>query len=199
MPHPPPFDTIVLNIHMSILNPSFLCLKVGAVFDHFGYPAPRLDEWQQRTWYDLGTAQSLLQTMQSRLIRGCPTIAGPIVPATLASTSDSNVPPAHSSIGNKAPRTLAGQLQVARAVSTSTRGTSQSGNAPRKGQKKGQKKRKRKDTPAPSESSDFGPVSPKQHKKEEEEPGTPTESITSSPDGPFTNRDSDATDSAPEG
>ena len=137
--------------------------------------------------------------MRSRLIRGCPAVAGPIVPATLTSTSALNVPPARSSIGNKAPRTLAGQLQVARAVSTSTSGTSQSGNASRKGQKKGQKKRKRKNTPIPSESSDFGPVSPKQRKEEEEELKTPTESISSSPDGPFTNRDSDATDSAPEG
>ena len=92
-----------------------------------------------------------------------------------------------------------GQLQVARAVSTSTSSTSQSGNVSRKGQKKGQKKRKRKGTPAPSESSDFGPVSPKQRKVTEEETRTPPESITSSPDGPYTNRDSDATDSAPEG
>ena len=77
--------------------------------------------------------------------------------------------------------------------------TSQSDNTPCKEQKKGQKKRKRKDTPALSESSDFVPVSPKQCKKEEEGPRTPTESITSSPDGPFTNRDSDTTDSVPEG
>ena len=187
---------------MHTFNPiaSLFSLKVGAVFDHFGYPAPQLDEWQQRTWYDLGTAQGLLQTMRSRLVRGCPTVAGPIVPATLASATDSKAPPARSSIGNKAPRTLAGQLQVARAVSTSTSSTSQSGNVPRKGQKKGQKKRKRKSTPAPSESSDFGPVSPNQRKVTEEEPKTPTESITSSPpDGPYTNRDSNATDSAPEG
>ena len=193
------FDTIASDIYMFILIASLSSLKVGAVFDHFGYPAPRLDEWQQRTWYDLGAAQGLLQSMRSWLVRGCPAIAGPIVPATLASTSDLNVPPARSSIGNKAPRTLAGQLQVARAVSTSTSSTSQGGNVSCKGQKKGQKKRKRKDTSVPSESGDFGPLSPKQRKEEEEKPGTSTESITSSPDGPFTNRDSNATDSAPEG
>ena len=122
-------------------------LKVGAVFDHFGYPAPRLDEWQQRIWYDLGAAQEYLQTMRSRLVRGCPTVAGPIVPATLASATASTAPSARSSIGKKAPRTLAGQLQVARAVSTSPSSTSQSRSTPRKGQKKGQKKRKLKNTP----------------------------------------------------
>ena len=188
------------NIYIYVLFLSLFSLKVGAIFDHFGYPAPRLDEWQQRTWYDLGAAQSLLQTMRSQLVRGCPAVAGPIAPATLASTSDSNIPPARSSIGNKAPRTLAGQLQVARAVSTSTSSATPRGNRPRKEQKKGQKRRKKKDTLVPSESSDLGPQSPKQHKGEEEEkPGTPTESVSSSPDGPYTNRNSDAADSAPEG
>ena len=178
----------------------FFSLKVGAVLDHFGYPAPRLDEWQQRTWYDLGTAQDFLQTMRSRLVRGCPAVAGLTVPATLAPATVSTAPPARSSVGKKAPRTLAGQLQVARAVSTSTSSTSQSRNAPHKGQKKGQKKRKRKSTPVPSEGSNVGPVSPKQQKVAEEEPKTSTESIASSPpDGPYTNRDSDATDSSPEG
>ena len=138
--------------------------------------------------------------MRSRLICGCPAVAGPIVPATLASTLDSDIPLACSSIGNKAPRTLAGQLQVARAVSTSTSSAAQSGNEPRKEQKKGQKKKKKKDTPIPSESSNLGPQSPKQRKGEEERPATPMESVSSSPpDGPYTNRSSDATDSVPEG
>lgn len=177
----------------------FFSLKVGAVFDHFGYPAPRLDEWQQRTWYDLGAAQSLLQAMRSRLIRGCPAVAGPIVPATLTPTTRSTASSARSSIGNKAPRTLAGQLQVAQAVSTPASSTSQSSNVPRKGQKKGQKKGKRKRTPVPSEDGDNSPVSPKQQKVGGEEPKTSSGSDSSPPDGPYTNRDSDATDSAPEG
>ena len=91
-------------------------------------------------------------------------------------------------------------MQVARAVSTSTGSAAQSGNGSRKEQKKGPKKRKKKDTPVPSESSDLGPQSPKQCKGEGERPETPTESVSSSPpDGPYTNRNSDATDSAPEG
>ena len=138
--------------------------------------------------------------MRSRLVRGCPAVAGPIAPATLTPATVSKAPSARSSIGKKAPRTIAGQLQVARAVSTSASSTSQSHSASHKGQKKGQKKRKQKSTPVPSEGSDTGPVSPKQRKVSEEEPKTSTESVASSPpDGPYTNRDSDATDSAPEG
>ena len=125
---------------MHTFNPiaSPFSLKVGAVFDHFGYPAPRL-EMATKNLVRSCAAQGLLQTMRSRLARGCPTVAGPIVPATLASATDSKAPPAHSSIGNKAPRTL-GQLQVAQAMSTPTSSTSQSGNVPPKDRRKARRK-----------------------------------------------------------
>ena len=52
-------------------------LRVSAVLDHFGYPAPHLDQWQQRIWYDLGATQEVLHQMCIRLSRGLPTVASP--------------------------------------------------------------------------------------------------------------------------
>ena len=48
-----------------------------AVLDHFGYPAPHLDQWQQRIWYDLGATQEVLHQMRTRLSQGLPAIASP--------------------------------------------------------------------------------------------------------------------------
>ena len=50
---------------------------MSAVLDHFGYPAPHLDQWQQRVWYDLGATQEVLHQMRIRLSRGLPTITSP--------------------------------------------------------------------------------------------------------------------------
>ena len=55
----------------------FYSLRVSAVLDHFGYPAPHLDQWQQRIWYDLGATQEILHQMRICLSRGLPAIASP--------------------------------------------------------------------------------------------------------------------------
>ena len=55
----------------------FYSLRVSAVLDHFGYPAPHLYQWQQRVWYDLGATQEVLHQMRIRLSRGLPTITSP--------------------------------------------------------------------------------------------------------------------------
>ena len=52
-------------------------LRVSAVLDHFGYPAPHLDQWQQCVWYDLGATQEVLHQMHIRLSQGLPAIASP--------------------------------------------------------------------------------------------------------------------------
>ena len=64
---------------MQVLSLSSLLysLRVYAVLDHFGYPAPHLDQWQQHVWYDLGATQEVLHQMRIRLSRGLPTIASP--------------------------------------------------------------------------------------------------------------------------
>ena len=62
----------------SIYSPHyFYSLQVSAVLDHFGYPAPHLDQWQQCIWYDLGATQEVLHQMRIRLSRGLPAIASP--------------------------------------------------------------------------------------------------------------------------
>ena len=62
----------------NILSPDyFYSLRVSAVLDHFGYPAPHLDQWQQHVWYDLGTTQEVLHQMRIHLSRGLPVIASP--------------------------------------------------------------------------------------------------------------------------
>ena len=50
---------------------------MSAVLNHFGYPAPRLDQWQQHVWYDLGATQEVLHQMRICLSGGLPAIASP--------------------------------------------------------------------------------------------------------------------------
>ena len=58
-----------------LLSWLFYSLRVSAVLDHFGYPAPHLDQWQQRVWYDLGATQEVLHQMRIRLSWGLPAVA----------------------------------------------------------------------------------------------------------------------------
>ena len=60
-----------------LLSPLLYSLRVSAVLDHFGYPAPHLDQWQQCIWYDLGATQEVLHQMHIRLSQGLPAIASP--------------------------------------------------------------------------------------------------------------------------
>ena len=48
-----------------------------AVLNHFGNPAPHLDQWQQHVWYDLGATQEVLHQMRICLSRGLPATASP--------------------------------------------------------------------------------------------------------------------------
>ena len=72
------FNLVLLRAckHLLPLHYSY-SLRVSAVLDHFGYPAPHLDQWQQRIWYDLGATQEALHQMRTRLSRGLPAIASP--------------------------------------------------------------------------------------------------------------------------
>ena len=60
-----------------LLSWLFYSLRVSAVLDHFGYPAPHLDQWQQHVWYDLGATQEVLHQMRIRLSWGLPAVASP--------------------------------------------------------------------------------------------------------------------------
>ena len=69
---------VLLNVykHFSLLTLLY-SLQVSAVLNHFGYPAPHLDQWQQCIWYDLGATQEVLHQMRIRLSRGLPAITSP--------------------------------------------------------------------------------------------------------------------------
>ena len=54
-----------------------LQFRILAIFDHFGYPSPQLDQWQQHIWYDLGATQDLLHHMRNCLAKGLPAAASP--------------------------------------------------------------------------------------------------------------------------
>ena len=72
------YNLIILKVckYLSLFT-LFYSLRVSAVLDHFGYPAPHIDQWQQRVWYDLGATQELLHQMRIRLSRGLPAVASP--------------------------------------------------------------------------------------------------------------------------
>ena len=72
----------------------FYSLRVSAILDHFGYPHPQLDQWQQCTWYDLGSIQDLLHRMQNRLAKGLPAVASP----QRSGPHDSPLPPTSTAI-----------------------------------------------------------------------------------------------------
>ena len=62
--------------HLLPLHYSY-SLRVSAILDHFGYPAPHLDQWQQRMWYDLGATQEALHQKHTHFLQGLPAIASP--------------------------------------------------------------------------------------------------------------------------
>ena len=48
----------------------FCSLRVCAVLDHFGYPAPPIGDWRHVKWYNLRLVQQTLEEMQQRVTSG---------------------------------------------------------------------------------------------------------------------------------
>ena len=72
------FNLVLLRVCKYLLPlPYSYSLRVSAVLNHFQYPAPHLDQWQQCIWYDLGATQKTLHQMCTHLSRGLPVIASP--------------------------------------------------------------------------------------------------------------------------
>ena len=67
----------------------FYSLQIAAIFNHFGYPSPQLDQWQQHTCYDLGATKDLLHHMHNHLAKGLPAAASP---ARVKPSSSPHVP-----------------------------------------------------------------------------------------------------------
>ena len=165
----------------------FHSLRVSAILDHFGYPHPQLDQWQQRTWYDLGSVQDLLHHMRNRLVKGLPAVASP----PRSGPHDSPLPPTST-----AARPNRGSVPVKASrgggptqnIATTEPSTSATESPPRTEGKK--QRRKKRTIPKCTVTSET-------ILSVEKKPKIFSESPDSEAEGPF--RDSDRTVSAPEG
>ena len=170
----------------------FLCslhpysLWISAIFNHFGYPSPQLDQWQQRICYDLGATQDLLHHMHNCLVKGLPTAASPPrvePPSSLYMPTSMPTRPVHRGKFIKALKG-GGPPQNAMTAGPSLTTTV----TPPKTEVKKRKKKKRA-APKCTVTSETIPVMEKRKKVASESPDSEAE-------GPF--RDSDRTKSAPE-
>ena len=210
----------------SLYPNSNFSLRVGAVLDHFGYPAPSITEWQQHMWYDLGATHSCVYEMRNRLAMGHSALPRPVSPATCATSSVPAIP-SHPRVGQKAlkipPKSAPAASTTRKSTDTSTQSKSAKGKDKRKKRKKevaaaassSEPKRSKKQA-SPVASSDTEIDDNQIVPKEETSPdakktlakrtkgGTseevpPMEFSDSQAEGPFTNHsDSEGTESAPE-
>ena len=93
-------------------------LRVSAVLDHFGYPAPHLDQWQQCIWYNLGATQEVLHQMRIRLSRGLPVIASPPRAESPPPSHRPAAAPIHPNHGGKFVKALKGESSAPSTAST---------------------------------------------------------------------------------
>ena len=199
----------VLPISCNYTDINFIfSLRVGAVLDHFGYPAPSLTEWQQHMWYDLGAIHSCVYEMRNRLAMGRSPQPRSASPVASAATSASSVQ-SHPRVGQKVLR-----IPPESAPAASTTGQpaeTPSGSSSAKGKDKRKRKKKKEGDASPPRpkkpkrraasvaSSDTEIYDPAVKKEEAPFVVVPAESSDSQAEGPFTNRsDSEATESAPE-
>ena len=159
-------------------------LRVSAVLDHFGYPAPHLDQWQQRIWYDLGATQEALHQMCIRLSRGLPVTTSPPRAKSPPPSRRPATAPIHPSHGGKFIKALKGESSAPSTVSTGP-SLPTATTSPRTEKKKRRKHKSGKCT-VTSET-----VSPPEKRKK-----VISESPDSQAEGPFCDTD---TVSAPEG
>ena len=112
---------------------------MGAVLDHFGYPAPSLSEWQQHIWYDLGAIHSCVYEMRNCLAMGRspqPRLVGPIASVTVSASSVQS----HPRMGQKGPRAPPESVPAASTTGQSTESPLR--RSPTKGKEKRKKKKK---------------------------------------------------------
>ena len=110
--------------------PYFCSLRVCAVLNHFGYPAPPIGDWRHVKWYNLRLVQQTLEEMQQRVTSRLT----PLPPLQIASSSGpsagSTAPPGPSAsssqsrpeVAQKAPHSQAEKAQLAAAAQKWGRG-----------------------------------------------------------------------------
>ena len=113
------FNLVLLRVckHLLPLHYSY-SLRVSAVLDHFGYPAPHLDQWQQRVWYNLGAIQEALHQMHTHLLRGLPAITSPPRAESPPSSCRPTAMPIHPSHGGKFVKASKGESSAPSTAST---------------------------------------------------------------------------------
>ena len=101
----------------------FCSLRVCAVFDHFGYPAPPIGDWRHVKWYNLPLVQQTLEEMQQRVTSGLTPLPPLQITSSFGPSAGSTAPPgqsasssqAHPEVAQKAPCSKAGKAQLAAA------------------------------------------------------------------------------------
>ena len=178
-------NLVLLNVCKYFTLPTLLySLRVSAVLDHFGYPAPHLDQWQQCIWYDLGATQEVLHQMRIRLSRGLPAIASPPRAESPPPSRRPAAAPIRPSHGGEFVKASKGESSAPSTASTGP--SSPIATTSPKTEKKKRRKHKSVKCTVTSET-----VSPPEKKKK-----VVSESPDSQAEGPFCDTD---TTSAPEG
>ena len=112
----------LLTCSSPMFTPLYFCsLRVCAVFDHFGYPAPPIGDWRHVKWYNLRLVQQTLEEMQQRVTSGLT----PLPPLPLASSFGAPTGTTASpgpEVAQKAPRSKVGKAQLAAASQKRGRG-----------------------------------------------------------------------------
>ena len=112
-------NLVLLNVCKYFTLPTLLySLRVSAVLDHFGYPAPHLDQWQQCIWYDLGATQEVLHQMCICLSRGLPAITSPPRAESPPPSRRPAAVPIHPSHGGEFVKALKGESSAPSTAST---------------------------------------------------------------------------------
>ena len=172
------FTLVLFNMCKYLLSPHyFYSLRVSAVLDHFGYPAPHLDQWQQRIWYDLGASQEILHQMRICLSRGLPATASPPRAESPPPSRKPAAAPIHPNHGGKFVKALKGESSAPSTASTGP--SSPMATTSPKMEKKKRRKHKSVKCTVTSET-----VSPPEKKRK-----IISESPDSQAEGPFCNSD----------
>ena len=108
----------------------FCSLRVCAVLDHFGYPAPPIGDWRHMKWYNLRLVQQTLEEMQQRVTSGLTPLPPLQITSSFGPSAGSTTPPGPSAsssqacleVTQKAPRSKAGKAQLAAASQKRGRG-----------------------------------------------------------------------------
>ena len=175
-----------MRCKLASYSPCLYSLRISAIFNHFGYPSPQLDQWQQCIWYDLGATQELLQSIHNQLAKGLPAAASPPRVKPSSSSFLPTSPATCPTLGGKFIKASKGGGPPQNAA-TAEPSSAVMVTPPETEVKK--RKKKRRATPRCTVTSETIPVV-------EKRPRVVPESPDSEAEGPF--RDSDHTVSTPE-